>query len=440
MTLPLPPPLKSDRYIPGFQLLQDDVEAIHEYLYNLAFSFANAAGAAIDPSVGQGGDGALTVTDAPMDITYTPGSSLSIDGTLFGHIDVTFTKPDRAVDVIIFYKETSDTVFKQSYASMSPFSLLSLKVGTQYNIQLAGQAANGSLGPVSTLMTVEIPVIAVAVEEPTTLQAIATYQSIVLTWVAPVVSKPIKYQVQRANDTLFTSSVVSWDVDATKFVDDVGVIGVTRYYRVRSIDSVGGVSAYTGTVNGTTLNVPDDSIITSKILNDNVTYAKIQNVSAASRLLLRGSAAGAGDVQEGTVSNGIQLVGTVISPVFVVEMPLGMPGGSQVPVGDGKAQFLVTEELNGMNLVRAAAAVTTVSSSGTPTYQVRRQRSGTDVDMLSTKITIDANEKTSYTAATPNVINTTNDDVLTGDLIFPDKDVIGTGENGDIVALTFALP
>ena len=83
---------------------------------------------------------------------------MSIDGTLLGAIDITFVKPDRAVDIIVFYKEHSVTNFKQSYASSSPFRLISLGVGTQYDIQLAGQAANGNVGPRSALITVSIPV------------------------------------------------------------------------------------------------------------------------------------------------------------------------------------------------------------------------------------------------------------------------------------------
>ena len=49
------------------------------------------------------------------------------------------------------------------------------------------------------------------------------------------------------------------------------------------------------------------------IANDAVTYAKMQNVSAASRLLGRGSAAGAGDTQELTLGTGLALTGTVLS-------------------------------------------------------------------------------------------------------------------------------
>jgi hypothetical protein len=46
------------------------------------------------------------------------------------------------------------------------------------------------------------------------------------------------------------------------------------------------------------------------IANDAVTYAKIQNVSAASRLLGRGADAGAGNVEELTIGDGLRTAGT----------------------------------------------------------------------------------------------------------------------------------
>lgn len=106
--------------------------------------------------------------------------------------------------------------------------------------------------------------------------------------------------------------------------------------------------------------------------------------------------------------------------------------------GDGKAYIVIPSELNGMNLVDAGAMVSTVSSSGTPTYQIHNVTDSQD--MLSTRITIDANENTSYTAATAPVINTSYDDVATGDILRIDKDVAGTGEKGDTIMLSFQLP
>lgn len=122
----------------------------------------------------------------------------------------------------------------------------------------------------------------------------------------------------------------------------------------------------------------------------------------------------------------------------VVEIIVTDPNGSAITTGDGKAHYVVPNIMNGHNLVDADAAVTTVSSSGTPTIQIRNATQA--ADMLSTRITIDANENTSYTAATPPVIDTGNDDVATGDIIYVDIDVAGTGAKGLTVILTFEAP
>jgi hypothetical protein len=109
-----------------------------------------------------------------------------------------------------------------------------------------------------------------------------------------------------------------------------------------------------------------------------------------------------------------------------------------VTTGDGKLIFCIPASLNGCDLTAAHAFVSTVSSSGLPTVQIRNVTDS--VDMLTTKISIDASEFTSYTAATAPVIDTTKDDVATGDLIAVDVDVAGTGAKGLGVILTFALP
>jgi len=76
-----------------------------------------------------------------------------------------------------------------------------------------------------------------------------------------------------------------------------------------------------------------------------------------------------------------------------------------------------------------------VSSSGLPTIQIHNLTDGSD--MLSTEITIDTSEFSSYTAATRSVVNTGEDDVVTGDRLRIDVDVAGSGTDGLDVILTF---
>ena len=64
----------------------------------------------------------------------------------------------------------------------------------------------------------------------------------------------------------------------------------------------------------------------ASIPNDSVTYAKMQNISAASRLLGRGSAAGSGDPQELTLGPNLSLAGTVLNATG---------GSGSTPTGTG---------------------------------------------------------------------------------------------------------
>lgn len=120
-------------------------------------------------------------------------------------------------------------------------------------------------------------------------------------------------------------------------------------------------------------------------------------------------------------------------------------GDTALATGDGLVAIPVDTTLNGMNLVAVKAYVTTVSSSGAPLFQVRRSRRSsatarTVVDMLSIGVSIDANEFESADAATAAVINTSNDDVQTGDILLIDCDTAGTGTKGAQVLLTFQTP
>ena len=109
--------------------------------------------------------------------------------------------------------------------------------------------------------------------------------------------------------------------------------------------------------------------------------------------------------------------------------------------GDGKLIFCIPSELNGMNLTGAQAYLTTVATGAT-LVNISIYNLTDSVDMLSTPITIDASEFTSYTAATPPVIDTTKDDVATADRLEINIDAVGntTAGKGLGVLLTFQLP
>lgn len=128
-------------------------------------------------------------------------------------------------------------------------------------------------------------------------------------------------------------------------------------------------------------------------------------------------------------------------PVFMaVTSPL-----SDAATGDGQAYFRVPSRITGMNLVSVRLTASTPSTSGAITVQLRRSRrtdatTRANADMLSTALTLDANEYDSSDAATAAVINTSNDDVVTGDYIFADVDGVGTGSKGLGVLMVFQLP
>jgi hypothetical protein len=135
-----------------------------------------------------------------------------------------------------------------------------------------------------------------------------------------------------------------------------------------------------------------------------------------------------------------QVIGSVSTiPVNrndVVQILVSDPNGAILTGGNGKAYYRVPSTLNGLSLVAVAAAVTTTSSSGNPTIQIHNVTQA--ADMLTTAITIDAGDTDSKDATTPAVIDTTNDDVVTGDMLRIDVDASGTGAKGLMVELQFA--
>jgi hypothetical protein len=141
------------------------------------------------------------------------------------------------------------------------------------------------------------------------------------------------------------------------------------------------------------------------------------------------------DASTARTTLGITTPANVITAIGIL---VSDPQGSAITTGDGKAYVRIPSTLTGQNLIGVAGHVSTVSSSGVVTVQIRNATDS--VDMLSTALTIDASEKDSSTAAAAAVINAANDDVATGDEIEIDIDGAGTGTKGLFIELQFQLP
>lgn len=121
-------------------------------------------------------------------------------------------------------------------------------------------------------------------------------------------------------------------------------------------------------------------------------------------------------------------------------------GATALATGDGKAYIRIPSTLNGFNVTGVADSVVVKSTSGTISVQIARGRQAnatsdfTYVDVLSTLLTIDANEYDSKDATTAAVINAANDDLATGDLLRVDVDGAGTGTKGLNISIICEKP
>jgi hypothetical protein len=127
------------------------------------------------------------------------------------------------------------------------------------------------------------------------------------------------------------------------------------------------------------------------------------------------------------------LLGYYDRPVTVILKVIS--DGDTLVTGDGQLNWTIPAALNGWNLIDADAGVYTVSSSGTPTVQINNLTTGHD--LLTTPITIDVSEYSSYTAATQPVVNSSYKQVTAGDRLSFDVDAAGTGTKGLEVHLRF---
>lgn len=113
----------------------------------------------------------------------------------------------------------------------------------------------------------------------------------------------------------------------------------------------------TASANSNTTTIANDAVTTAKILDANVTFAKVANVTA-SKVLGRGSAAGTGSMQELTLGTGLSMSGTTLNgtggTVTSVIAGTGLTGGTitssgtiAADVGTGSTQVAAGNHTHG---------------------------------------------------------------------------------------------
>lgn len=93
-------------------------------------------------------------------------------------------------------------------------------------------------------------------------------------------------------------------------------------------------------------------------------------------------------------------------------------------VADGVARIVLPSNFDQLVLDKVGAHVYTAATGSTTIVQIHNETRG--VDMLSTRIEIDAGENDTSTSATPPVINPSNERVYNGDVLRFDIDQIGS--------------
>lgn len=156
--------------------------------------------------------------------------------------------------------------------------------------------------------------------------------------------------------------------------------------------------------------------------------ARVQSIATigdpnADRILFWDDSAGAYAAL--SLAAGLEISGTTLRQYETIIIPVS-DETTTITAGTGKMTFRMPFA---MTLTAVRASLNTVSSSGNPTFDINEN--GTTI--LSTKLSIDANEKTSTTAATAAVIS---DTALADDAeITIDIDVAGTGAKGAKIML-----
>jgi hypothetical protein len=205
-------------------------------------------------------------------------------------------------------------------------------------------------------------------------------------------------------------------------------------------------AAGTGAINANSSGGANDIILTFGVedsIGESTPYIEVDGVSETIDLLKPvvttgnvtvGTGIELGHASDTTIARSGAGVTTIEGETVVVESSVWaekevgwtvVDSDTATAVADGLQAAVIPASMNGMNLVDVTCSVAGLNSAsgGTTTVVLRRVRTGTPQDMTSTGVTIDYD---AYTAS-DETVDTSYDDVATGDLIFVDINAVTTG-------------
>jgi len=228
-------------------------------------------------------------------------------------------------------------------------------------------------------------------------------------------------------------------------VDTSGTPVANDFAKFTDADTIEGRS-YTETKTDLSLNNVENTAISTWVGSANITTVGTLSSGNVDAAVSASSTTTAGKVEIATAAE--TTTGTdatrAVSPDGLAGSAYGkrtmsvlVNDSTALTSGDGKAYFpRIPSYMNGWNIIEVAANM--VAGTGAVTIMIHNLTQTADV--LSTALTIDANEKDSKDAATPAVIDTAEDDLTTGDRLRIDIDGAGTGTTWLDVQITAQLP
>lgn len=176
-----------------------------------------------------------------------------------------------------------------------------------------------------------------------------------------------------------------------------------------------------------TLRQTKGSPLTFEEMDNNLTnlnndkLEKINNLDVASTLDLNTDYIAIYDASQGDSRKILANAVPFLNRTLVIK---AIADGLPTYVADGVARIVLPSNFDQLVLDKVGAHVYTAATGSTTIVQIHNETRG--VDMLSTRIEIDAGENDTSTSATPPVINPSNERVYNGDVLRFDIDQIGS--------------